>query len=156
MRSLGSRLPSRENGTPWVVAQFAAIAAIVLVSGLPPRWPTWVSLAGIPLVAAGAGLFALGIRALSRNLTVFPEPRAGGQLVEHGAYRFVRHPIYGGALLVFAGIGLVSSVWSLLGSLVLAAIWVAKSRVEEQRLLERFPGYAAYRERVRWRFLPFL
>jgi protein-S-isoprenylcysteine O-methyltransferase Ste14 len=144
------------KGAGWVVAQFAAMALVLLVAGSPPQWPTWISLSGLIFVAAGAAWFALGLRALGQSLTVFPRPRTQGVLVEHGVYRFARHPMYGGGLLIFAGIGLASSVWSLLATALLALVWIGKSREEERLLAERFPAYAEYRRRVRGRFLPWL
>jgi len=129
---------------------------VFLVSGFPPRTPTWASLSGLIVVAAGAAWFALGLRALGWNLTVFPRPKAQGVLVEHGVYRYARHPIYGGGLLMFVGFGLISSVPALAATALLAYIWVGKSREEERRLEERFPAYAEYRSRVRGRFLPWL
>jgi len=127
---------------------------ILFLSGFPPHTPTWVSLSGLIFVAAGAAWFALGLRALGWNLTVFPRPKPGGVLVQHGAYRFARHPIYGGGLLLFVGLGLISSWPALAATALLAYIWVRKSRDEERRLADRFPAYAEYRNRVRGRFLP--
>jgi protein-S-isoprenylcysteine O-methyltransferase Ste14 len=127
---------------------------ILFVSGFPPRTPTWISLSGLIFVAAGGAWFALGLRALGWNLTVFPRPKPQGVLVQHGVYRHARHPIYGGALLIFVGFGLISSWPALAATTLLAYIWVRKSKEEERLLAERFPAYAEYRERVRGRFLP--
>jgi protein-S-isoprenylcysteine O-methyltransferase Ste14 len=129
---------------------------ILLLSGFPPHTPTWVSLSGLIFVAAGAAWFALGLRTLGWNLTVFPRPKPGGVLVQHGVYRYARHPIYGGGLLLFVGIGLISSWPALAATALLAFIWIRKSREEERRLEQRFPDYAAYKDRVRGRFLPWL
>ena len=129
---------------------------ILFVSGFPPRTPMWVSLSGLIFVAAGAAWFALGLRALGWNLTMFPRPKPHGALVQHGAYRYARHPIYGGALLIFVGFGLISSWPALAATALLAYIWVRKSQVEERLLATRFPAYAEYRQRVRGRFLPWL
>jgi len=71
-------------------------------------------------------------------------------------YRYARHPIYGGGLLLFVGIGLISSWPALAATALLAFIWIRKSREEERRLEQRFPDYAAYKDRVRGRFLPWL
>jgi protein-S-isoprenylcysteine O-methyltransferase Ste14 len=132
------------------------MALVFFLSGFPQRTPTWVSFSGLIFVAAGAVWFALGLRALGWNLTVFPRPKPGGVLVQHGVYRFARHPIYGGALLMFVGLGVISSVPALAATALLAYIWVRKSREEERLLVERFPDYAEYRSRVRGRFLPWL
>ena len=129
---------------------------ILLLSGVPPHTPTWVSLSGLIFVPVGAAWFALGVRALGPNRTVFPRPKPGGGLVQHGVYRYARHPIYGGGLLLFVGLGLISSWPALAATALLAYIWVAKSRDEERRLEQRFPEYGEYRRRVGGRFLPWL
>ena len=71
-----------------------------------------------------------------------------------GAYRLVRHPIYGGTLLVALGWSLLSSPLALFPTSLLALLLELKSRHEESMLVARFPEYEAYRRRVRWRFVP--
>jgi protein-S-isoprenylcysteine O-methyltransferase Ste14 len=66
----------------------------------------------------------------------------------------VRHPIYGGTLLVALGWSLLSSPLALFPTALLAFLLELKSRHEESMLAERFPEYEAYRRRVRWRFVP--
>ena len=64
--------------------------------------------------------------------------------------------MYLGLILVFAGASLNRS-WIGLGLTgVLAVLWAGKARVEERYLDARFPGYAEYRRRVRYRLVPFL
>ena len=71
-----------------------------------------------------------------------------------GVYRLVRHPIYGGVILIALGSSLVWSPLALLPTALLVVLFELKSRREESLLLERFPGYETYRRRVRWRFVP--
>ena len=40
------------------------------------------------------------------------------------------------------------------GSLILAKVATTPSRLQRGVLVQRFPGYDAYRSRVRWRFVP--
>jgi len=54
---------------------------------------------GAILTLCGALLFLAGIIYLGRNLAVVPYPKAGSELVTHGAYRLVRHPIYSGIII---------------------------------------------------------
>ena len=163
---MSSRLPSLgPRGEGWVVAQlvlFALIGATGLVA-LTGRPAGPSPLAGPSPMAglAGAGAIVAGglvvLRAawdLRASLSPFPRPLAGAELVEDGAFRRVRHPIYSGILLAGAGWALVS------GSLVtlalvglLAILFDAKSRREEVWLGAAFPGYEAYRARTK-RFIP--
>jgi protein-S-isoprenylcysteine O-methyltransferase Ste14 len=68
----------------------------------------------------------------------------------------VRNPFNLGLLLVFAG-GSLERSWIELGlTLLLGVLWAAKVRAEERYLAVRFPEYAEYRQRVRYRLVPFL
>jgi protein-S-isoprenylcysteine O-methyltransferase Ste14 len=85
-----------------------------------------------------------------------PRPREGGALVETGVYARVRHPIYGGLVLAAFGWGLIgASPVGLLLSAALLGFFTLKSTREEAWLVERFPGYPAYRRRTK-RFIPFV
>jgi len=144
------------RGAGWVAAQFALIAAVLALGAVPPRWPGWVQLLGVPLLPAGGAAAVWAARTLGSSLTPFPRPRPEGELVETGPYRLVRHPIYGAGVLFFLGYGLWASVPATAGVAVLALLWWLKAGVEERHLTARFAGYEDYRRRVRRRLLPFL
>jgi protein-S-isoprenylcysteine O-methyltransferase Ste14 len=121
---------------------------------IPPNAP--VGVAVIVLVAAGAVLLAAGTLRLGSNLTPLPFPKSDGTFVTGGVYRRVRHPLYGGLMLVALGWSLRrGGGLSLLYAGLLVALLTAKSRLEERWLISRYPDYAAYRRRTR-RFVPFL
>jgi protein-S-isoprenylcysteine O-methyltransferase Ste14 len=112
--------------------------------------------AGAVLIAMGGLLAARGVLDLRENLTPYPRPLPGAQLVESGAYGLVRHPIYGGLILGALGWGLATaSPLALGGALVLLAFFDLKSRREEIWLAEQFADYGSYRARTR-RLLPWL
>jgi protein-S-isoprenylcysteine O-methyltransferase len=147
-----------DRGGRWVAAQFTLLPLVFLAVLVPPRWPDAVR---VPLAVAAALLATAGVaavwgaaRALGRGLTPFPEPPSGAELVEHGPFRIVRHPTYAGMLAFLVGWSLVAGVVALLVTCVLAALWVGKLRVEERRLHARFPAYADYTTRIRWRLVP--
>jgi protein-S-isoprenylcysteine O-methyltransferase Ste14 len=97
----------------------------------------------------GSGSRDLGRRdhgQLALAVSAASSPRRA--LVDRGPYRFLRHPIYVGGFLFFAGLSLVFSVYALALTALLASFWVAKARLEERHLLARFPDYAAYRRRT--------
>ena len=125
-----------------------------------PGWPDsarwWLKGAGALIAIGGGVVIASAARALGSGLTPFPRPAEAGELVEHGPYGVVRHPIYSGGILFLAGISLALSWWALVGTAVLAVVWALKARVEERFLEERYPGYADYRRRVRYRLVPFV
>jgi protein-S-isoprenylcysteine O-methyltransferase Ste14 len=144
--SLGAR------GGGWVALQFALLIAVLVVGLLAPGWPDdarwWLKGVGVLSVFAGALLVVQAARALGSGLTPFPEPAEGGQLVEQGPYALVRHPVYTGGLLFTTGISLALSPW--------AVVWALKASVEERFLAERYPAYADYRERTRYRLIPYV
>ncbi len=146
-----------ERGGGWVVLQFALMAAIVaFVLAWPDGGSSGRSVLGAVLFLAGVAVVFLAARALGSSLTPFPRPVRSGRLVDDGPYAIVRHPVYSGGILVFAGIPLALSPWALVGTGLLAVTWALKSRVEERFLLARYPEYGAYCERVRYRVVPYL
>jgi protein-S-isoprenylcysteine O-methyltransferase Ste14 len=148
-----------DRGTGWVVAQFALMAAALLARLVPPRWPSSLQpalgLAGLVLGVAGLALAVWAARTLGRALTPFPKPVPAG-LVTHGPFAVVRHPIYTGGLALFAGYALWAGPVSLALAACLGLLWIGKTSVEERHLERVYPGYEAYRRRVRWRLVPFV
>jgi protein-S-isoprenylcysteine O-methyltransferase Ste14 len=67
-------------------------------------WGPVVSVVGIVAIVIGGGVATRGIWELRSGLSPFPRPIAGAPLVESGAYRLIRHPIY--SRLVLGAIGL--------------------------------------------------
>jgi hypothetical protein len=109
-----------------------------------------------PTALAGAYLFAAGAGGLGRQLTPFPKPVERASLRRDGAFGLVRHPIYGGVLML-------ALAWSLLSSPVALVPWAgaslfldAKRRREEAWLSDVNPEYEAYRREVRHSFMPFV
>lgn len=146
------------RGEGWVVAQ-VVLAVLIAVSGIAgPGWPDAATALRIGLGtvtgAAGAVLSIAGFVGLGRSLTPFPLPVEHATLRVGGVYGFVRHPIYGGSLLFALGWSMLLSPLALIPSVVLAGLFELKARLEESMLVARFPGYEAYRTRVRWRFVP--
>ena len=68
----------------------------------------------------------------------------------------MRHPVYTGGILFAAGISLALSPWALGTTAVLAVVWALKARVEERFLAERYPAYADYCRRTRYRLAPYV
>jgi protein-S-isoprenylcysteine O-methyltransferase Ste14 len=156
-----TRLPTLgPRGEGWVLGQSVLLVAITLAGLAGPAWAGTARVGsvvlGILLGLAGLALAVGGVRDLRENLTPLPHPVDGGRLIENGAYRLVRHPIYGGLVLGALGWGLVTaSPLAMTGAVVLLAFFDLKSRREEAWLVRRYPGYEGYRSRTR-RILPWL
>ena len=91
-------------------------------------------------------------RTLGPALTPFPSPR--GAHLERGPYRFVRHPMYGGVIVVVTGAALITSPLALAPALASIPFLLLKARYEERLLAAADPSYRDYLARVRHRFFP--
>jgi protein-S-isoprenylcysteine O-methyltransferase Ste14 len=160
-RDDASRLPALgRKGGGWVAVQMALLVAAVAAGLAGAAWPhsagPWLAAAGAIAALAGAGLMVGGGAGLGRQLTPFPRPVDDGTLRQDGVYGLVRHPMYGGALLLMLGWALLSSPIALIPLAVAAVFLDAKRRREEAWLSEEYAGYADYRRSVRRQFIPFV
>jgi len=118
---------------------------------------TPIACAAAFLCVAGLG-FALWARVtLGRNWSGVVTLKEGHELVQRGPYRFVRHPIYTGVLIMFFATALVQShLAGFVGVLLMfASFWIKLDR-EETLMLRQFPErYAAYQKGVK-RIIPFV
>jgi protein-S-isoprenylcysteine O-methyltransferase Ste14 len=144
----------------WVWGQLVLLLFVILAAPLVPRYvnlgaadfmlnrvdPSWIRWVGAGISIVGALLMAWGARSLGSALTPGTEPVTGAHLVTTGAFAHFRHPIYSGLVILVAGYTLVWSNWTLalVLSLLTRGYLQAKSRVEERRLLQKFPDYHAY------------
>ena len=138
-----------------MAGQVVLLVALVVLPGRDD-WPTppWLrTLAQLFVIAGFVVLVAASLR-LGRALTPTPVPTEHSELQTGGLYRFVRHPIYTGVLLLVVGITMRSgSVVTLAVGIVTVVFFARKARWEEARLAERYPGYADYAARTP-RFVP--
>ena len=151
---------NRGRGAGWVVGQFVVMAVVLGLRFVPPDWPGGAHVAlrvlGIAFALGGAGVGVWASVLLGPGFTPFPRPATGSRLVVTGPYRIVRHPVYSGGLMFFVGYALWTGPLVLAGTVGLAVVWALKSRVEEGYLRQRYPGYDAYAERVRFRLVPLI
>ena len=104
----------------------------------------------------GLYLFGGGVARLGRQITPFPKPVEDGSVRNTGAYGLVRHPMYGGVLLMTLAWSLASSPLALVPWTVAVGFLDAKRRREEAWLVEEYPDYEEYRRDVRHSFVPFI
>jgi protein-S-isoprenylcysteine O-methyltransferase Ste14 len=117
--------------------------------------PTWWRWIGVGPLIAGAVMTIWGFRTLGRHFAFNVSPQEGSNLVRSGPYRWVRHPLYTAFLIEAVGISLVMASWFV--GLMAVLVWgllASRTRLEEQKLIERFGD--AYREyiAITGRFLP--
>jgi protein-S-isoprenylcysteine O-methyltransferase Ste14 len=117
--------------------------------------PDWLRWSGIGVGVLAGALLVWTFRSLGKNLTDTVVTRKQHTLVTSGPYRWVRHPFYVVVALSFVGNALAAANWFIFlsGALALGLI-VMRTRIEEEKLLERFGDeYRAYRQRT-GRFFP--
>lgn len=140
----------------------AILIGLLLQAIAPTVLPIWrnASLAqstGLLLYAAGWLVAVTGRIQLGANWQNIEEATVIKRqaVVSHGLYRYIRHPIYTGDLLLIIGFELTLNSWFLVGAIVLTPIVLRQALREETMLVQRLPGYDDYRRRTR-RFIPFL
>jgi protein-S-isoprenylcysteine O-methyltransferase Ste14 len=115
----------------------------------------WLRLAlSLPFALASLALGGLGSHHIRDYLTPLPYPVDHSQLVQHGVYSLVRHPLYASLLSAALAWTLYSLSLSHLLMLVVGFLFFdVKARKEEAWLAERHPEYLDYAARVR-KFIP--
>jgi protein-S-isoprenylcysteine O-methyltransferase Ste14 len=141
-------------GGALVALQFGLIAALAWLAG-----PSLLGLAApaaawaLLLASAAMGLWALQANRPG-NFNIRPAPRDGGSLVQHGPYRWIRHPMYTSVGAFAAGCAVAAgSAAAAAAAGMLGAVLLGKAFMEERWMAERHPAYAGYRART-WRFVP--
>ena len=139
------------RGEGWFLLQMVLFGVILVAPRIiSMSFPWWLQGLGVVLLAAGGVFGTWGMVALGRNLTPFPKPIEGGELVTTGPYARVRHPIYTGLILGTLGWALFRA--NLIGVALAAALFIffdLKSRREERWLVEAYADYPEYQRRVR-------
>ena len=115
----------------------------------------WLRWSGVVIGITGGLLLAVTFKTLGKNLTDTVVTRAAHTLVTRGPYRWVRHPFYLATALAVVANTLVTANWflALTGGITFGLL-VLRTRIEEEKLIERFgEDYKEYMKRT-GRLLP--
>ena len=135
--------------------------AVFVVAGLNVRFgwmvlPAWVSWAAAVLFLFAYALYAEVLREnvwLSRTVKV----QENQKVIDTGLYGIVRHPMYMVTLFLFLSMPLVlGSPFSFVISLAYLPIIAGRIRNEEKVLESGLEGYSEYKNRVRYKVIPFV
>ena len=146
------------TGSRWVLAQFAVLAAIAVAVALWGDSPApLTTVIAVVLFVAGQAMAVAAALQMKNFISAHPAPAPGATLLSSGIYGLVRHPMYGGVLLMAAAFATFDRN-PIAGLLVvlLGLVFIGKSSYEEGLLSDAFLGYPAYRDRVGRRFIPFV
>jgi protein-S-isoprenylcysteine O-methyltransferase Ste14 len=146
-----------------VIIIFLCMAGLLVLYGISPEGLSWLS-APLPdwlgWLGVGLAVIALGLQVwvhdtLHRHWSAHAQSSRSHILITDGPYRWVRHPMYAGLMLLFICLSLVSAFWPFL---VLALLSIPMFRrdasKEEAVMIGRFGDqYRDYMKRT-GRFLP--
>ena len=161
---LKKRLDAKEKqATQKGVLAYAGLMFIAgfVVAGLDFRFgwskmPQWVTTAASVLFLLSYGLYAEVMREnayLSRTIKV----EEGQKVVDTGLYGIVRHPMYAVTILLFMVMPLVLGSWfALIPFAFYPVIIIVRLKDEEDLLTRELPGYVEYKQKVKYRIIPFI
>ena len=161
---LAKRLDVKEKqATQKGVIAFSGLMFIAgfVVAGLDFRFgwsqmPLPVTITASVLFLASYALYAEVMREnayLSRTIKV----EEGQKVVDTGLYGIVRHPMYMATILLFLMMPIVLGSWyALIVFAFYPAIIIVRLKDEEKLLTRELPGYAAYKQKVKYRIIPFI
>jgi protein-S-isoprenylcysteine O-methyltransferase Ste14 len=154
---------AEKEPTQKIIQTFTALGfiAMLVVPALDHRWhwsavPPEAVVAADILVVVGFVLIYFVYKEnsfASATIELAPEQK----VISTGPYALVRHPMYFGGLLMLLGMAVALGSWY--GLLALAAMMPAllwRLRDEEKFLVKRLQGYSEYRNKVRYRLVPFV
>ena len=132
-----------------------------IAAGLDFRFGWCVLPKGVVIAASAVFLIAYVLYAevlrentyLSRTIEV----QENQKVIDTGLYGIVRHPMYFATVLLFLAMPLVlGSVYSFLIFLVYPFIIAKRIKNEEEVLEKDLEGYAEYKQKVKYRMIPFI
>ena len=161
-----ARSMEMQNAKPWdkILSPLLAFGGllILIVAGADKGfgWSAPFSLVakGVALVVIVLG-YTFSSWALIENRffsgVVRIQTDRGHHVVRTGPYRFVRHPGYSGALWSYIAMPvLLDSLWAFIPTVLLIAIVVVRTSLEDRTLQTELPGYAKYAQETRYRLIP--
>jgi protein-S-isoprenylcysteine O-methyltransferase Ste14 len=142
---------ARSRGLAHSIAYFFFVPYVVIALRPGPELdvPEPLRWVGVGLVVLGVGIALWAIATLGRHYDLELEIHRDHELVRAGPYRFVRHPVYTGLAVHFAGACLATGNLLLIAGTLLVtypALYL-RAKTEERLLRERFG--AAYEEYAR-------
>jgi len=161
---LRKRLNSKEKESKQkILLIFGGVMFICgfVVSGLNYRFewiilPKWIVFIATIIFLLAYVLYAEVLRE-NMYLSRIIEVQENQKVIDTGLYGIVRHPMYSSTILLFLSIPLVlGSLFSFLIFLVYPFIIVKRIRNEEQVLEKGLKGYLEYKNKVKYRLIPFI
>ena len=161
---LKSRLNAKEKQQDQnLVVKLSALMFLTgfIVAGLGVRF-SWYALPTPVVIGASIlflGAYVLYAEVLRENayLSRTIELQENQKVIDTGLYGIVRHPMYSATLILFLSMPLVlGSVYSFFIFLVYPFIIAKRIKGEEEFLEKELSGYCEYKQKVKYRLIPFI
>jgi protein-S-isoprenylcysteine O-methyltransferase Ste14 len=141
------------GGLPALVPYFLPVPYVIIAARVGPELdvPDGVRWLGLALCVAGVAFALWAMMTLGRHYDLVLEVHEDHELVRGGPYALVRHPVYTGLAVHFAGACLATGNLLLLAGTLLVSYpaFYLRARAEERLLRERFGAeYEQYAQEV--------
>jgi protein-S-isoprenylcysteine O-methyltransferase Ste14 len=154
--------PTAEREPAQKIIMTITLLGVLLLLALPGfdhrlHWsavPPWLVISANAGIALSFVVFFIVLKQDSYAASTI-RVEAGHPVVSTGAYALVRHPLYSGALVLFACMPLaLGSYWTLLVLVPMVPALIWRLVDEERYLKQHLPGYADYCRVTRFRLIP--
>jgi protein-S-isoprenylcysteine O-methyltransferase Ste14 len=161
-RSKSETIPRRREGGLALLGRFLLILPLlgsIILYTFAPRLMDWAAFAApawLRWLGLGMGVLTLPFmvwvfRSIGVNISETVLTKSEHELVSHGPYRWIRHPLYTSGLLLILSLALIAGSWFLLGlwALALLIFRIVVIPSEEANLIAKFgEEYAKYRDKT--------
>jgi protein-S-isoprenylcysteine O-methyltransferase Ste14 len=154
------RMREKESGQKLIAKLFFLYFLLIfLLPGFDKRFgwsdsPVGVVIVADILVLVGYGFIVLVVR-VNQYASRIIEVEQGHQIITHGPYAIVRHPMYAGGLLLYLFSPMaLGSYWAMIPALLIIPLLVARILNEEKVLVRDLDGYEEYLQSTKYRLIP--
>lgn len=161
---LAKRLNSKEKDSEQKnIVKFSGLIFLIgfIVAGLNYRFK-WLVIPQLTIIIASTVFllsYLMYAEVLRENkyLSRTVEVQENQKIIDTGLYGIVRHPMYTATILMFLSIPLIlGSLHSFIIFLLYPVIIVMRLRNEEKFLENNLDGYSQYKNKVKYRLIPFI
>ncbi len=163
---LKERMSPKKDAKSWdkriITVYTLLLVALLIVPGLDAvrfGWsevPLIVKVLGFVgyLPAGGFAFWAMKENAYLSDVVRIQKDR-GHTVCTTGPYRYVRHPMYAGVILIMLCLPLsLGSFYAFIPAFMIVVLFMLRTSLEDKTLQEELPGYKQYAQKVRYRLLP--
>jgi len=162
---LKERLNRKKTPKPWdrivTFIYLVFMCSIIIISGLDFRFqwskvPLWGIIAGFIGLIPAAAIISLAMRENTylSDVVRIQEDR-GHQVCSTGPYKFVRHPMYVGVIMMVLMLPLaLGSFFAYIPAGLTTAAFVVRTALEDKTLTMELSGYKEYTQKTRYRLAP--